>query len=100
MSKASSMNKRASFARTVIFIVGLVVSVAYVIPFFLVFINAFKPIPEIIENPLAFPVEFTWDNFNQALEKMNFWVSLMNSIIITTFSLLALILVSLKIRVF
>ncbi len=94
MSKSVSMNKRASFARTVIFIVGLVVSVAYVIPFFLVFINAFKPIPEIIENPLAFPVEFTWDNFNQALEKMNFWVSLMNSIIITTFSLLALILVS------
>lgn len=94
MSKSVSMNKRVSFARTVIFLVGLVVSVAYVIPFFLVFVNAFKPIPEIIENPLAFPVEFTWDNFNQALEKMNFWVSLMNSIIITTFSLLALILVS------
>jgi raffinose/stachyose/melibiose transport system permease protein len=94
IKKQASMNKRSSVARTMIFIVGAVVSVAYVIPFFLVFVNAFKPIPEIIENPLAMPVEFTWDNFNQAMEKMNFWVSLMNSIIITVFSVGALILVS------
>lgn len=88
------MNKQNKIIRSVIFIIGLFVSIAYVIPFFLVFVNAFKPIPEIIENPLAFPVEFTWDNFAQALEKMNFWVSLMNSVIITVFSVSALILVS------
>jgi raffinose/stachyose/melibiose transport system permease protein len=88
------MNKQNKIIRTIIFIIGLFVSIAYVIPFFLVFVNAFKPIPEIIENPLAFPVEFTWDNFAQALEKMNFWVSLMNSVIITVFSVSALILVS------
>jgi raffinose/stachyose/melibiose transport system permease protein len=88
------MNKQNKIIRTVIFIIGLFVSIAYVIPFFLVFVNAFKPIPEIIENPLAFPIEFTWDNFAQALEKMNFWVSLMNSVIITVFSVSALILVS------
>jgi raffinose/stachyose/melibiose transport system permease protein len=94
MSKSVSMNKRASVARSIIFTVGLVLSIAFVMPFFLVFVNAFKPIPEIISNPLAFPVEFTWDNFTQALEKMNFFMSLTNSVIITVLSVGALILIS------
>jgi raffinose/stachyose/melibiose transport system permease protein len=88
------MTARRSLARTVIFIIGLIVSVSYVMPFFLVFVNSFKPIPEIIENPLALPVAFTWGNFEQALEKMNFFLSLTNSIIVTVFSVSALILVS------
>ena len=92
MSKKVSMNKRASLARSIIFIVGLVLSIAFVVPFFLVFVNAFKPIPEIISNPLAFPVEITWDNFTQALEKMNFFMSLTNSVFITVLSVGALIL--------
>ena len=94
MSKKVSMNKRASLARTIIFGLGLVLSVAYVIPFFLVFVNAFKPIPEILENPLALPVSFTWDNFTQALEKMNFFMSLTNSVIITVLSVGSLIIIS------
>jgi raffinose/stachyose/melibiose transport system permease protein len=39
-------------------------------------------------------VAFTWGNFEQALEKMNFFLSLTNSIIVTVFSVSALILVS------
>lgn len=89
-----NMSKRASLVRSLIFTLGLVLSIAFVMPFFLVFVNAFKPIPEILANPLAFPVEFTWDNFTQALEKMNFFVSLTNSVIITVLSVGALILVS------
>jgi raffinose/stachyose/melibiose transport system permease protein len=68
--------------------------VAYFLPFFLVFVNSFKPIPEILDNPLALPIEYTWDNFTQAMEKMSFFLSLSNSIIVTTFSVTALILVS------
>ena len=94
MSKTVSMNKRASLSKSIIFTIGLILSIAFVMPFFLVFINAFKPIPEIIANPLAFPVEFTWDNFTQALEKMNFFMSLTNSVIITVLSVGALIIIS------
>lgn len=92
MSKKMSAKK--SFAKKVIFVIGLVVSISYVLPFFLVFVNSFKPKDEILANPLALPVVFTWDNFAQALEKMNFFVSLGNSLIITVFSVTALILVS------
>ena len=88
------MSKRHSTAKRIIFFVGLVLSVSYVMPFVLVFLNAFKPKPEILSNPLAWPVEFTWDNFSQAMTKMNFFMSLTNSIIITVISVSALILVS------
>jgi raffinose/stachyose/melibiose transport system permease protein len=88
------MKLRKSIVRTVLFVVGAFLSVAYFMPFFLVFVNSFKPIPEILDNPLALPIEYTWDNFTQAMEKMNFFLSLSNSIIITLFSVTALILVS------
>ena len=85
---------RTSAVRSIVWVVGLVVSVAYVMPFVLVLINSFKPKMEILDNPLSLPVEFTWDNFNQALQKMNFFRSLTNSILITTLSVGALILIS------
>jgi raffinose/stachyose/melibiose transport system permease protein len=86
--------QKKSVARSIIFAVGAVLALSYVMPFFLVFVNSFKPKPEILANPLAFPIVFTWDNFNQALQKMNYFQSLTNSIIITTFSVIALIIVS------
>jgi raffinose/stachyose/melibiose transport system permease protein len=88
------MKLRRTVVRTALFVIGLVLSVAYFLPFFLVFVNSFKPIPEILDNPLALPIEYTWDNFTQAMEKMSFFLSLSNSIIVTTFSVTALILVS------
>lgn len=95
MAKMTFIAKaRTSTARSIVWVVGLVVSVAYVMPFVLVLINSFKPKMEILDNPLAMPVEFTWDNFNQALQKMEFFRSLTNSIIITTLSVGSLILIS------
>jgi raffinose/stachyose/melibiose transport system permease protein len=60
----------------------------------LVFVNSVKPYDEIVENPVAMPVNFTWENFVRALEMMNYWRALGNSFIITIFSVGALILVS------
>jgi raffinose/stachyose/melibiose transport system permease protein len=85
---------RTSTAKTIVWVIGLIVSVAYVLPFLLVLINSFKPKMEILDNPLSLPVEFTWDNFNQALQKMEFFRSLTNSILITTLSVGSLILIS------
>jgi len=88
------MKSKNSIGKSITFIVGLILSVTYVLPFFLVFINSFKPKFEILANPLALPVVFTWDNFGQALKKMNFFVSLTNSVLITVCSVVALIVVS------
>ena len=49
---------------------------------------------DILVNPLAWPKTFTMDNFTQALEKMDFFRSLTNSVIITVFSVGGLIIFS------
>jgi raffinose/stachyose/melibiose transport system permease protein len=88
------MSKQQSMAKKIIFLVGLVLSIAYVLPFVLVFINAFKGKYDILANPLAWPTTFTWDNFSQAMTKMNFFASLTNSIIVTVISVSGLIIFS------
>ncbi|CAN2168641.1 UgpE ABC-type sugar transport system, permease component [Candidatus Nanopelagicaceae bacterium] len=88
------MRERMKIAKKSIFLGGLVISIAYVIPFVLVFINAFKPKMEILMNPLALPKTFMLDNFTQALEKMDFYRSLTNSVIITVVSVSGLIIFS------
>jgi len=88
------MNKRQSFFRSIVFVIGAFLAIAYVAPFFLVVINSVKPTLEIAQDPLSWPSAISWDNFNQALQKMNFFRSLTNSVVITVFSVTALILVS------
>lgn len=63
-------------------------------PFLLVFLNSVKPKMEIVANPLAWPHAFTWSNFQQAFQDMNYFRSLTNSIIITTLSVSTLIVFS------
>lgn len=80
--------------KKIIFVVGAILAIAYAIPFFLVFVNAVKPYDEIVENPLAMPINFTWDNFTKALDMMGYWQALTNSLLITVFSVGALVVVS------
>ena len=77
-----------------IWLTGAILSVAYVMPFFLVFVNAFKTNLDIIQDPLAFPTKLNWDNFQQAIQKMNFFVSLTNSLIVTILAVSILIIFS------
>jgi raffinose/stachyose/melibiose transport system permease protein len=88
------MRGRFNIAKKSIFLGGLVVSIAYVLPFFLVLLNAFKPKMEILMNPLGLPKTFMTENFTQALEKMDFYRSLTNSVIITVISVSGLIVFS------
>ena len=88
------MSARARMAKRVTFIVGSILAFAYVTPFLLVFVNSVKLKPEILANPLALPTSISWDNFQQALTKMNFFRSLTNSIIITVLSVSLLIVFS------
>lgn len=88
------MTPKAHIGRKVTFIVGAVMAFIYIFPFFLVFVNSLKLKPEILANPLAIPSHITWDNFSQALTKMNFFRSLTNSIVITVLSVSLLIIFS------
>ena len=88
------MSVKRSAGKKVTFIVGAILAFIYIFPFFLVFVNSLKLKPDILANPLALPSHITWDNFSQALTKMNFFRSLTNSIIITVLSVSMLIIFS------
>jgi len=88
------MNFRARLGKRITFGAGITLAFAYFFPFFLVFVNAFKLKYDILANPLSLPVHITWDNFQQAFTKMNFFRALTNSLIITVFSVALLIIFS------
>ena len=88
------MNARARWGKRATFIFGSTLAFAYVFPFFLVFVNSLKLKYDILANPLSIPLSITWENFQQAYTKMNFFRSLTNSIIITVFSVSLLIIFS------
>jgi raffinose/stachyose/melibiose transport system permease protein len=88
------MKKKPKVAKKVIWLTGVFLSLVYVMPFFLVFVNAFKPTSDIVDNPLSLPANFTWDNFAQAMLKMHYYTSLVHSVVVTVFSVSALILIS------
>jgi len=66
----------------------IVAAVFFIAPFLLVVYNSVKPTREILENPLALPVIFNFTNFVMAFEKMRFFNAFVNSLIITTCSVL------------
>jgi len=90
----SKVRHHGWISRKIIFWVGLFLSLTYVAPFFLVLVDSFKGKYEILRDPLSWPLQFTWDNFHQAFQKMNYFSSLVGSIIVTFFSVSALIILS------
>ena len=53
-----------------------------------------SPKISILMNPLGWPKQFSMDNFQQAMQKMNYFRSLTNSVLITFFSVGGLIIFS------
>ena len=82
------------FHNTMIFILGAVLALVWIYPFFIVLFGSLKTRSEIFTNPMSFPVEMTFDNYPNAYESMNFSQSFMNSLVITTVSVLMIVLFS------
>lgn len=66
----------------------------YMVPFALVLINSFKSTKDITSNPLALPTSLSLNAYVEAMDKMQFAGSFLNSIIITTASVIVIALFS------
>lgn len=75
-------------------ILGAILALVWIYPFFIVLFGSLKTRSEIFTNPMSFPVEMTFDNYPNAYESMNFSQSFMNSLVITTVSVLLIVLFS------
>ena len=74
-------------------VVAWLVTFAFVLPIYIALSSAFKSQEQILDNPLALPAPFTFDNILTALQRPDFLVQegLMNSVLVTGLSVLILI---------
>lgn len=70
-----------------IVLIGLV----YLSPFYIILVNSFKDRAEMNRNVLALPAQFTLEYYTQAMEKMNFFRSLLNSLKVTGISVILIV---------
>ena len=93
-------NKKAAQKKKVTHFITMAVLVilfiAFIFPFIMVIINAFKTKGDITADPLALVGShgFILTNFTDAMKKMNFATSFTNSLMITTISTIFTILLS------
>lgn len=87
------MNK-ARQGRRILFGVGAFLSLVYVFPFFLVLLNSFKERTSIRADPIALPEDWLWQNYVEAADKMEYFQSLTNSVLITVSSVIAIVVTS------
>jgi len=66
----------------------------FLIPFYFVLVNSFKPFSEIVVSTAKLPKSLYLDNYIRAWDIMNFPTAFMNSLIVTVCGVLGLILVS------
>lgn len=87
------MNDRIPWLRPV---TALAVTAVFFVPLYLVLTNVFKPGAQISAAPAALPRPPTLDNIVAVLTRPDrlFWVSLTNSVIVTTISVLVLVVLS------
>lgn len=88
------MNKSNSIARGLIYILMLVSLVLFTFPFLLVIINSFKSNGEILSNPFALPSRIDFSHFAVVIERMDFFVSFGNTMLITVCSVVLILLFS------
>ena len=96
MSENEKAARKKKISNVAMWIILLIVFLAFIAPFILVVINVFKTKADITSNPLALIGEhgFTVANFPDAMAKMNFWRVFANSLIITVCATILTILVS------
>ena len=57
-------------------------------PMALMVLNSLKPSEQIVQNPLAWPETFRWDNFTRAWDDARFGTTLWNSVVLTSLTIL------------
>ncbi|WP_050180001.1 carbohydrate ABC transporter permease [Domibacillus robiginosus] len=77
---------KKSGKRWMLEIIGLLLALLWISPFYLMIANAFKTKREIFTNTMKLPETFTFDNFVQAFEELTFLQTFMNSVLVTFLS--------------
>ncbi|MTH53748.1 ABC transporter permease subunit [Bacillus mangrovi] len=88
------MKKKKSAARWTLEILGILLALLWLSPFYLMIVNAFKTKREIFTNTTKLPEILVFDNFKQAFEELTFLQTFMNSLLVTGLSVALIIFFS------
>ena len=94
MSSKSISKSKNGINNICLFLISVVIFILYIFPFFLVLVNSFKERLEVVKNPIKLPSNFSFKNFIEAYETMNYGQAVINSILITALSVSVILLFS------
>lgn len=72
----------------------IVVALFFLSPIYIIFVNSFKDRQELYENALAWPKNFSFQYYAEAIEKMDFLNALFNSLYVTIVSVIIIVVLS------
>lgn len=88
------MKLEKNLNKIIFFTMCTLLFVLYVFPFLLILLNSFKTRLEVVANPLSLPKSFSFANFIEAYQTMNYGSAVLNSLIITVISVTVIIIFS------
>lgn len=88
------VEERKGFTSGLVMAVLIIALIIFAFPFFLLIVNSFKTNGEILQSPFSMPSAWSFEHIGQAFDKMNFLVTFKNSLIITVFSTILILLFS------
>ena len=80
------MRKKKMMSRGAVIAVSTLFLLFFMMPFVVMLVNSVKTSPEFVANPFSLPKQLHWENYTEALERMSFFRSLRNSLIVTVCS--------------
>lgn len=92
-SKLKTLNSY-NYKLGILEILGWLLLIIYMIPFYLMLINSFKTRREIFSDTIGFPSEWSFSNFTTAIERMDMGSAFINSLIITALSIILIVMFS------
>lgn len=75
-------------------LIGVALFIVYMLPFFFMISNSFKSRREVLLDTTSLPVTWKWENYPEAIEKVDFGTAFINSTVITFISLILLVIFS------
>ena len=87
------MNKN-TMQRTILTTILILLALFFLMPIYFTIINSFKPLREIVTSYTKLPESFYWGNYIKAWIKTEYPRVFLNSLIITVFSLLGIMIIS------
>ena len=88
------MAKRRRRNTIILVIILTVISLIFIYPVFLMFLNSFKPFGEVVSDPIALPKAPTLENYTYVINKIHYLSLFMNNVIITVIGIVGIVVFS------